>query len=75
LKLLEVLNNSGLEVSRLESRPSSQRSWHYFYFLDFLGHRDEAKAARAIAKIAKLCESVKVLGSYPRAPGVVSEAS
>lgn len=74
LKLLEVLNNSGLEVSRLESRPSSQRSWHYFYFLDFLGHRDEAKAARAIAKLVRLCESVKILGSYPRAPGVISEA-
>jgi chorismate mutase/prephenate dehydratase len=74
LKLLALLEQAGLEVSRLESRPSPQRSWRYFYFLDFLGHRDEPKVARVIAKIGKLCESIKILGSYPRAPGV-SEVS
>jgi chorismate mutase/prephenate dehydratase len=70
LKLLALLDHAGLEVSRLESRPSSQRSWRYFYFLDFLGHRDEPKVARTIAKISRLCDSIKILGSYPRASGV-----
>ena len=74
LKLLALLDQAGLEVSRLESRPSSQRSWRYFYFLDFLGHRDEPKVARVIAGISRLCDSVKILGSYPRAARV-SEAT
>jgi chorismate mutase/prephenate dehydratase len=70
LKILELLDNAGIKITRLESRPSSQRSWRYFYFLDFLGHREEPKVARTIAKLARLCDSVKILGSYPRAPGV-----
>jgi chorismate mutase/prephenate dehydratase len=65
LKLLSELEGSGLPITRLESRPSPQRSWHYFYFIDFLGHREQPKAARALAKIGRICESLKILGSYP----------
>ncbi|HUP57387.1 MAG TPA: prephenate dehydratase, partial [Bdellovibrionota bacterium] len=67
LKLLGQFDDAGIEVTRVESRPSSQRSWRYFYFIDFLGHRDERRVARVLSKASRLCESIKVLGSYPRA--------
>ena len=57
----------GLNMSKIESRPSRRRPWEYVFFVDIDGHeRDEAVAA-ALADLRASCETLKVLGSYPRA--------
>ena len=54
-------------MSKIESRPSRRRPWEYVFFVDIDGHeRDEAVAA-ALADLRSSCETLKVLGSYPRA--------
>ena len=54
-------------MSKIESRPSRRRPWEYVFFVDIDGHeRDEAVAA-ALADLRASCETLKVLGSYPRA--------
>lgn len=66
VKVLKAFEGERIRVSRVESRASVQRSWHYHYFLDFAGHRSAPAVARALRKITALCENLRVLGSYPR---------
>ena len=66
-RVLGAFAQRGLNMSKIESRPSRRRPWEYVFFVDIDGHeRDEAVAA-ALADLRASCETLKVLGSYPRA--------
>ena len=65
LKMLMPLAERGINLSKVESRPSKKRSWDYYFFLDVTGHYDEAGMKAAIAELRKFCPMVKWLGSYP----------
>jgi len=67
LRLLEPLARRGLNLSRIQSRPTRRRVWEYAFFLDVEGHADDAPLAAALADLKGVCASLKVLGSYPRA--------
>jgi len=54
-----------LNMTKIESRPSKRKAWEYFFFVDCDGHMTDRKVARAIANLEKVCNFVKVLGSYP----------
>jgi chorismate mutase/prephenate dehydratase len=64
--LLKPFTKYGLNLTSIESRPSKKKAWDYYFFVDFLGHKDDIKVKKAIAEIEKNCGAVKVLGSYPK---------
>lgn len=66
-KALEPFAQHGVNLTRIESRPTRVRAWEYIFFCDFEGHVDDAPVAAAIAELEPRCDFVKVLGSYPRA--------
>lgn len=57
----------GINLTKIESRPSRQRPWEYVFFVDFLGHIDNENVRRAISALEKLCIFYRFLGSYPKA--------
>jgi prephenate dehydratase len=63
-----------LNLTKLESRPDRQHPWHYVFYLDFEGHRDDAACRDALNGLLDKTSFVKTLGSYPAAaipePGV-----
>lgn len=65
--LLEPLARHGVNMTRIESRPSRQRSWHYVFFLDLDGHASDERLAGALAELEERADLFRVLGSYPRA--------
>jgi len=67
LRLLEPLARRGLNLSRIQSRPTRRKLWEYAFFLDVEGHAADAPMAEALADLKEACASLKVLGSYPRA--------
>lgn len=67
LHLLEPLARRGLNLSRIQSRPTRRKLWEYAFFLDIEGHAADAPMAEALAELKGACASMKVLGSYPRA--------
>jgi len=67
LRLLEPLATHGVNMTRIESRPSRKRKWHYVFFIDVEGHAEDAKVAKALAALEKRASLFRVLGSYPRA--------
>jgi chorismate mutase/prephenate dehydratase len=66
-KVLAPLAEAGINLSRIESRPSRKRLWDYVFFIDVDGHQTDEKVQAAIELLAAKCEFVRVLGSYPRA--------
>jgi chorismate mutase / prephenate dehydratase len=65
--ILSVLADAGISMSRIESRPKRSGNWDYLFFVDLLGHRDDAGVAPALAEIESRAALFKVLGSCPRA--------
>ena len=65
LKMLKPLADRGINLSKIESRPSKQRAWEYYFFIDVAGHHDDAAMKEAIAELRSFCPMVKWLGSYP----------
>ncbi len=66
-RLLEPLAQHGINVTRIESRPSGKRKWDYVFFLDIEGHAADPRIAKALASLKKRASLFRVLGAYPRA--------
>lgn len=66
-RVLGVFDDAGVNLTRIESRPSRQKRWDYVFLADLEGHREDEPVARALAELRKQVELVKVLGSYPAA--------
>lgn len=67
LHLLGPLSKHGVNMTRIESRPSRKRKWDYVFFLDLDGHADEASVRKALDEIQSKASLFKVLGSFPKA--------
>ena len=65
--LLEPFAKHGVSMSRIESRPARTGLWEYLFFVDILGHRDDAVVKAALAELAAKAPFLKLLGSYPAA--------
>jgi chorismate mutase/prephenate dehydratase len=65
--LLEPFQVHGLNMTRIESRPSRLGKWAYVFFVDVEGHAEEPALAAALADLEKVSKLSRVLGSYPRA--------
>ncbi len=65
LKMLMPLAERGINLSKIESRPSKKRPWDYYFFIDVTGHYDDPAMKQAISELKKFCPMVKWLGSYP----------
>jgi len=67
LKMLMPLAERGINLSKIESRPSKKRPWDYYFFIDVTGHYEDATMKAALAELKQFCPMVKWLGSYPAA--------
>jgi chorismate mutase / prephenate dehydratase len=67
LHVLEPLARRGINLTRIESRPTGRRAWEYAFFLDLTGHEADAPVAEALAEVRQVAAGVRVLGSYPQA--------
>nr|CAG8512867.1 3315_t:CDS:2 [Entrophospora candida] len=68
LKVLETniqdKNDLNIGLTKIDSRPSLQRLWHYVFFVELEGNKDDYKIQKALDNLCKYCMNLKVLGSY-----------
>ena len=67
LHLLGPLARHGVNMTRIESRPSRKRKWEYVFFVDLDGHAEDPPVRKALEKIKAQASLFKVLGAYPKA--------
>lgn len=65
-RVLQPLSNAGINLTKIESRPSRRRAWEYVFFVDLDGHVADARVKAALDEVAGACDLFKVLGSYPK---------
>ena len=64
---LSVFKADQINMTKIESRPSRNKAWEYYFFVDIDGHADDPKVARALEELQEHCSLMTVLGSYPKA--------
>ena len=69
LEILEQFASRGVNLCRIESRPTKRSLGDYCFSVDAEGHVDDARLAEALMGLHRICGDVVFLGSYPRADG------
>ena len=59
----------GINLTRIESRPTRAGLGSYCFSVDAEGHVAEARVGEALVGLRRVCRDVRFLGSYPRADG------
>lgn len=67
LQLLQEFLVRGVNLMRIESRPTGAQLGRYWFTIDAEGHLVDSRVAEALAGLRRLCPDVRLLGSYPRA--------
>jgi prephenate dehydratase len=69
LAVLEVFARHGLNMSKLESRPSRERAWEYVFWVDLDADASVPATRAALTELGGVTTMLRVLGSYPRGEG------
>ncbi len=65
---LAAFAEEGINLTRIESRPSRKRAWTYVFFADFVGHPEDERVQRALEALEEHCPYVSLIGAYPAIP-------
>lgn len=69
--VLNVFRQYGLNMTNIGSRPNRKREWEYYFFVDFLGHREEEHVIKALDEARDHCLQLSTLGSFPRSTSII----
>jgi len=70
LEILQQLVSRGVNLCRIDSRPTKKSLGSYCFSIDAEGHIDDARMAEALMGLKRICQDVVFLGSYARADEV-----
>ena len=68
--LMDILGQfaiRGVNLTRIESRPTGDGIGRYCFFIDCEGHVAQARVGEALMGLRRICSAVRFLGSYPEA--------
>jgi prephenate dehydratase len=72
LEILEQLTMRGVNMTRIESRPTGAALGNYCFSIDCEGHIDDARVGEALMGLHRVCSEVRFLGSYERHDGIAA---
>jgi prephenate dehydratase len=73
MEILEQLAMRGVNLSRIESRPTGKALGRYCFSIDCEGHVGDARVGEALMGLRRVCADVRFLGSYERHDGVAPD--
>lgn len=56
-----------INMTKIESRPSKNKAWEYYFFVDIDGHAEDPIVDRALTALQEHYSLMTILGSYPKA--------
>jgi prephenate dehydratase len=69
MELLTEFAVRGVNLTRIESRPTGDGLGRYCFSIDCEGHLDDARVGEALMGLRRVCADVRFLGSYRRQDG------
>ncbi|CAN5711485.1 prephenate dehydratase [soil metagenome] len=73
LRILDEFALRGVNLTKIESRPTKQALGEYCIVIDSAGHVTDARVAGALRGVHRHAAQVRVLGAYPRADGLADD--
>jgi prephenate dehydratase len=73
MEILEQLTMRGVNLTRIESRPTGAALGNYCFSIDCEGHVDDARVGEALMGLRRVCADVRFLGSYERHDGIAPD--
>lgn len=67
-RIVGAFGRRGINMTRIESRPTRSAAWEYNFFVDFEGRECDGAAAAALGEVREASLFLRVVGSYPAAP-------
>lgn len=64
--VVDIFASEGVNLFKIESRPTREIFGEYVFLIDFAGHKDDPTGREVLARVRQLCAELKVFGSYPR---------
>jgi len=64
-EMLKPFAQYGINLTKIESRPSKKKAWEYIFFVDLEGHQEDKTVKAALDDLKAHCPFLKILGSYP----------
>ena len=65
-KIMNLFYAQGINMTKIESRPTKDNAWEYNFYVDFEGHADEPRISGMLDAMGADA-SLRILGSYPSA--------
>lgn len=72
LELLQEYAVRGVNMMRIESRPTGEGIGRYCFSVDCEGHITDRRVSEVLMGLKRVCQEVRFLGSYPRADEVTA---
>lgn len=63
-KLLEIFSNEKLNMVSIKSRPMQNKTWEYYFYIDFDGNLNDENVIKAFENIKNKVSYLKILGNY-----------
>ena len=63
-KLLEIFSNENLNMVSIKSRPMQNKTWEYYFYIDFEGNLNDENVTKAFENIKNQVSYLKILGNY-----------
>lgn len=62
--ILTVFANFDINLNKLESRPSKEKNWDYYFYVEVEAVTDEPRLIQALNILKQFCPMIKILGEY-----------
>jgi len=63
-RALRSFAENNINMTKIESRPTKEKPWEYYFFVDFIGSEEDSNVKKALEQLKKEAAFIKVLGSY-----------
>jgi chorismate mutase/prephenate dehydratase len=62
---LRSFSKNGVNLTKIESRPTREKAWDYVFFIDMDGHVEDDPIKESLEELNSKARFIRVLGSYP----------
>ena len=64
--MIKELAERGINLAKIESRPTGESLGTYIFLIDLDGHREETPVREALQHLQEQASWFRIFGSYPR---------
>ena len=65
-RAIDAIGGTGFNLRALKSRPTQKTNWSYYFFAEGEGNLYDEDGKKMLHDLGKVCESLRVLGSYEK---------